>query len=244
MPQDIDPSSDAPLRPPADRAAAFWRWLLAAGLVLVIVVGAYQAYQWLVTDVERRRAVAEASAAAAAAPLAAPATLAASAPRSERPAPPVAASEGPAPAVSGAIHKCVRDGQVTYSNQPCPDGASAAPPQADAAGTDANGVAGSVGDSVPALLAARPASLDVGDPGQHSAVCGYLAAEIERLDFEFRQPLPPAVLDHISSQLAGLRAQHGGAHCGALPKAAAADPTAPPAPKRPPAKVVEEKRGD
>jgi len=136
----------------------------------------------------------------------------------------------------------VIDGQVSYSNQPCPEGAAASPLQTDAAGADGNGVAGSAGDSVPAVLVARPAALSVGDPGEHSAVCSYLAAEIERLDFEFRQPLPPAVLDHISSQLASLRTQHGSAKCSPLPKAADKKP-ANATPKRPPAKVLDEKRG-
>ncbi len=248
MPQDIPPaSSDPSLRPPEpDTASALWRWLLAAGVVVVIVVGAYQAYRWLVSDVERRRAVAaEAPAAPPSAPVPSLAPPAERAPppvaKAPVPAPATTANEGPAPAVTGqSVHKCVVDGQVTYSNQPCPDGATPSSLAADVAGTDANGVAGSAGDSVPAVLVARPASLGVGDPGEHGAVCGYLQAEIERLDFEFKQPLPPAVLDHISSQLAGLRTRQGEAKCSPAPKAADKKPAA--APKRPPVKVLEEKR--
>ena len=112
-----------------------------------------------------------------------------------------------------------------------------------AAGADPNGVSGSAGDTVPSVLVARPANLGAGDPSQQTALCGYLAAEIARLDFEFKQPLPPNVLDHISSQLSGLRAQHGAAKCDPLPKPAA-DKPAPVVRKRAPPKVVEEKRED
>ena len=112
-----------------------------------------------------------------------------------------------------------------------------------AAGADPNGVSGSAGDTVPSVLVARPANLGAGDPSQQTALCGYLAAEIARLDFEFKQPLPPNVLDHISSQLSGLRGQHGAAKCEPLPKPAA-DKPAPAVRKRAPPKVVEEKRED
>ncbi|NZA01973.1 DUF4124 domain-containing protein [Ottowia beijingensis] len=213
---------DQPLRPPEPEAEqSLWRWLVAAVLVLVIVVGAYQAYEWLVNDVERRRAVAEAPAAPPPPPAARARQPDAAPPvgRTVQPAQPSAPLEAPAPAVTGqAIHKCVVDGQVTYSNQPCPDGAASEALQAD--GEDPNGVVGSTGDSVPVLVA-RPTSLGVGDPSHQTAVCGYLLAEITRLDFEFRQPLPPNVLDHISSRLSALRAEHAAAQCAPLPKAAA-----------------------
>lgn len=245
MPLDSDHAIDPPLRPPEPAEPGVWRWLVAAALVLVIIVGAYQAYEWLVNDVARRRAVAEAPAAAptqhpapdTGAPTAEPAR------RTIRPAQPSAPpNEGTAPAVTGeAIHKCVVDGQVTYTNQACPDGSSGGLMQAT--GADPNGVSGSAGDTVPSVLVARPANLGAGDPSQQTALCGYLAAEIARLDFEFKQPLPPNVLDHISSQLSGLRAQHGAAKCEPLPKPAA-DKPAPAVRKRAPPKVVEEKRED
>ena len=245
MPLDSDHAIDPPLRPPEPAEPGLWRWLVAAALVLVIIVGAYQAYEWLVNDVARRRAVAEAPAAAppqhpapdTGAPTAEPAR------RTIRPAQPSAPpNEGTAPAVTGeAIHKCVVDGQVTYTNQACPDGSTGGLMQAT--GADPNGVSGSAGDTVPSVLVARPANLGAGDPSQQTALCGYLAAEIARLDFEFKQPLPPNVLDHISSQLSGLRAQHGAAKCEPLPKPAA-DKPAPVVRKRAPPKVVEEKRED
>ena len=241
MPSDSDVLSDQPLRPPEPEAEqSLWRWLVAAVLVLMIVVGAYQAYEWLVSDVERRRAVAEAPAPAPAPPPAvSEAQVSPPVGRTIRPPQPSAPLEAPAPAVTGqAIHKCMVDGQVTYSNQPCPDGAPGEPLQAE--GEDPNGVVGSTGDSVPVLVA-RPTSLGVGDPSHEAAVCGYLLAEITRLDFEFRQPLPPNVLDHISSRLSALRAEHGAAKCPALPKAKADDgKAAPTARKRPAAKVVDE----
>lgn len=245
MPLDSDHAIDPPLRPPEPAEPGLWRWLVAAALVLVIIVGAYQAYEWLVNDVARRRAVAEAPAPAptqhpapdTGAPTAEPAR------RTIRPAQPSAPpNEGTAPAVTGeAIHKCVVDGQVTYTNQACPDGSSGGLMQAT--GADPNGVSGSAGDTVPSVLVARPANLGAGDPSQQTALCGYLAAEIARLDFEFKQPLPPNVLDHVSSQLSGLRAQHGAAKCEPLPKPGA-DKPAPAVRKRAPPKVVEEKRED
>lgn len=245
MPLDSDHAIDPPLRPPEPAEPGLWRWLVAAALVLVIIVGAYQAYGWLVNDVARRRAVAEAPAPAptqhpapdTGAPTAEPVR------RTIRPAQPSAPpNEGTAPAVTGeAIHKCVVDGQVTYTNQACPDGSSGGLMQAT--GADPNGVSGSAGDTVPSVLVARPANLGAGDPSQQTALCGYLAAEIARLDFEFKQPLPPNVLDHVSSQLSGLRAQHGAAKCEPLPKPAA-DKPAPAVRKRAPPKVVEEKRED
>ena len=112
-----------------------------------------------------------------------------------------------------------------------------------AAGADPNGVSGSAGDTVPSVLVARPANLGAGDPSQQTALCGYLAAEIARLDFEFKQPLPPNVLDHVSSQLSGLRAQHGAAKCEPLAKPGA-DKPAPAVRKRAPPTVVEETRED
>ncbi|QTD45518.1 hypothetical protein [Ottowia testudinis] len=248
MALESNPDIEAPLRPPEPpEASGLWRWGVAAVLVLVIIAGAYQAYEWLVNDVARRRAVAEAPAAPARAPSPEPPGRDSGrpVPRTISPAQPSApAAEGLAPAVTGeAIHKCLIDGQVTYTNHPCPDGSSSAV-RPDAAGADPNGVSGSAGDEVPTVRVARPVNLGSGDPSQQTAVCGYLTAEIARLDFEFKQPLPPNVLDHISSQLSGLRAQHGAAKCDPLPKADPNNKPTPAARKRAPAKVVEEKRDE
>ncbi|MDO5693754.1 MAG: hypothetical protein Q4G70_14975 [Pseudomonadota bacterium] len=246
MPSELDHTHDRPLTPPdPEPEQGLWRWLVAAVLVLIIVVGSYRAYDWLVTDVERRRAGTEAPPPPTEPVAQTPGadTPAAAAPgrtiRTPQPSPPV---EAVAPAVTGqAIHKCIIDGQVSYSNQPCPEGATSTP--VVAAGEDPNGVAGSAGDSVPALVA-RPTSLGVGDPSHQVAACAYLVAEITRLDFEFQQPLPPNVLDHISTRLTTLRAEHQGAKCGPLPKTEASTQAAPAARKRTEQKVVDEKPGD
>ncbi len=50
---------------------------------------------------------------------------------------------------------------------------------------------------------------------QRTATCRFLAAEIERLDYEFKQELPPPVLDHLSSRLAQWRSQYQAGKCAA-----------------------------
>lgn len=245
MTQDRIDHADRPLLPPeADAEPGMLHWIAAAVAVLVLIVGAYHAYEWLVSDVAQRRAVAEGTAAPAPVQPAARAEPPTSPPV---PAPPTPAAvsgggEAPAPAVTGGgVNKCVLDGHVTYTSGPCPEGSE--PTAIAAAGLDPNGVLGSTGDRVPATTVAQPVALAAAgsDPGQQEAACGYLAAEIERLDFEFRQPLPPQVLDHISSRLTSLRGQSQAGQC-----EPAAKPAAKPAPaaKRPARKVVEEKAGD
>lgn len=240
-PDTADPSHRPLLPPEPDAEYGHLRWVLIAAALLLLAVGGYQAYQWLDRDVAQRRAVAEG---AAPAPASAPAAAEPPAPAAPtRPAPPpppgAAAREPLAPAVSGeAIHKCVSGGHVTYTNQPCPEGAAA--DAAPATGLDPNGVSGSAGDGLPVVVVARPAPFATDDPSQRDAACRYLAAEIERLDFEFRQPLPPPVLDHISTLLGTLRAQSGAARCAPPPQA---DAPVPPARARAAPKVVEEKRG-
>lgn len=237
--------NDRPLTPPEPESeGGMLRWVVAAAVVLLLMVGAYHAYEWLVSDVSQRRAVAEGRAPAPEQP------VVPGAPAGSGPAPAPAVSEtapAPTPArapqapavVAGGVNKCVRDGHVTYTNEPCPEGS--APPSA-VSGMDANGVMGSVGNGVPVVVA-RPVLLANGsDPGHLDAVCRHLAAELERLDFEFRQPLPPPVLDHISSRLNTLRAQSQAAECAPVARPAAAKPAA--AGKRPARKVVEEKAGD
>ena len=230
MTQDQIDAPERPLLPPkAEKEHGLLRAIVTAVAVLVLLVGAWRAYEWLASDVARRRAVAENGAAPASAPAGAtaPQPLPAPTGRTIGPPQPGATATDPAPpAVAGGVNKCVVDGQVTYTNQPCPEGGASAPPTA--AGTDANGVTGSTGEAVPRGLA-RPAVLSSGDdPSQHEADCRFLAAEIARLDYELRQPLPPPVLDGISTQLAGLRAQNRAAKCAPTPKATDAAP----APKR------------
>ncbi|HNR82453.1 MAG: hypothetical protein IT498_02035 [Rubrivivax sp.] len=216
-----DPAEEPSLRPPEAEPQRLGSWLLAAVLVLVIVGGAWRAYQWLVTDVERRRAVAEAPPPASAAPAvvaasAAPAPLGRTVTAPQAGVPPEAAAPA---AVGQAIHRCRIDGQLTYTNLPCAPGTEDLP--APALGADPNGVVGLAGDSVPSVQPAE-LSLEGASRSQRDAACAYLAAEIARLEFEFQQPLPPPVLDHLSTRLSGLRARQRAAECGA-PAVPAAD---------------------
>jgi hypothetical protein len=168
--------------------------------------------------------------------------------------PPAQATVAPAgPAVAGleGVNKCLVDGQVTYTNAPCPAGAAPEPPnvgEPEVTGIDANGVTGSTGDTG-TVRVARPAvfSATGHDPSQLTSMCSYWSAEIERLDFEFQQPLPPPVLDQISTHLANLREQFTQAKCGPFPKPRGEAPKAAAVAKSPPAKsarVVEERSGD
>jgi len=126
---------------------------------------------------------------------------------------------------------------VTYTNQPCAEGTEDLP--TPALGADPNGVVGLAGDSVPAALPAG-ISLEGASHSQRDAVCAYLAAEIARLDFEFQQALPPPVLDHLSTRLGGLRAQHRAAECVAAGAPGGARPA--PARQRAPTPAGDEKR--
>lgn len=181
---------------PTARAAL----VLGIAMLVLLLVG-WRAYDWFVHDVEQRRAVAEGRA-----PAPQPAPEPEAGPEEDAPAVPAPGSEPLAPAVRGdAIHRCVRGAEVLFSNQACPPGFTA----------DAGGAA-----AVPtsAVRAAVLAGTD--DPAQRQASCAYLAAEVERLDFEFQQPLPPPILDDISSRLLTLRSQGERLRC-VLPKASA-----------------------
>jgi len=200
---------------PSPRRAGgrIWLRLLVTLIALaVLAAGAWQAYQWLVSDVERRRAVAEhggsapppaADTDAAAAPP--PAARGASTPQLSL----AATGEPVAPAViGGAVNRCVRGGQVIFTAAKCPEGSAAA---ADAAGANASGG-----------LAAQAAIGAAGDEAsQQQAECNFLSAELDRLGYEFRQPLPPPVLDQISTRLTALRAQSERAKCAPSAQAAA-----------------------
>jgi len=48
---------------------------------------------------------------------------------------------------------------------------------------------------------------NITDPNQRHSMCGYLAAELGRLSYEFKQPLPPPVIDRIATEIAQSRAQ-------------------------------------
>jgi len=188
-----------------------WRWTVTLVALVVLVGGAYRAYLWLVDDVAHRRAVAEH---AAPPPESAAPDSSASAAQAT-PSALAVTGDPPAPAVTGgSVNQCVTgDGQVIYTNATCPQGSTPFTPGAIV--------------PVAAVTVPPPAvSGDSADASQQQADCNFLAAEIARLDYEFRQPLPPAVLDHISTLLAGLRTQAGAARC-EPPKAAASPASAP-----------------
>lgn len=256
-----DPS-DRPWMPPEpESGGGALRWVITGIAAVLLVVGAWRAYEWFIDDVAKRRAVASGAEPTlqappdAQAPSAEPPPVAA-VPRTVQPPAP----SQPAPSAGGVtgvegVNKCLVDGQVTYTNVPCPEGSTPAPRNADAeqpAGVDANGVTGSAGEGGQTRVS-RPAVFTASgqDPSQQASMCGYWSAEIERLDFEFQQPLPPPVLDQISTHLADLRGQFTQAKCGPMPKSAPATAAAPAqsaarkkaAPKSP-AAVVEEKSTD
>lgn len=218
MSADSPSATEAPEHPPEPVRETGWlRWIaIVVALGLLVLLG-LKAYQWLQGYVVQRHAMAQQETPALAEPqpsLAAP-----------TPAPPVATAQGEpfAPAVTGqAVHRCVRpDGQVVLTNQACP--------------------AGSRPDAAPAVAAPSPAAAAISwagdDPSLHDATCHYLAAEVERLGYEFQQPLPPPVLDLISTRLSSLRGAAAQGGCAPLPKPAAAPG------ERDPHKVLTERAG-
>jgi hypothetical protein len=210
MNQDFAESSGYPERPylpPQPRRGGPLRWTATLVALVALVAGAYLAYLWLVSDVARRRAAAEQAVQSlqgggpdagdqAGAPAANPPQ-----PTLYRPV----AGEPVAPAVvGGALNRCLVNGEQVFTNGPCPAGSSL------------------VAAVAVASAAAPSASGD--EASQQAATCAFLSAELSRLDYEFHQPLPPPVLDDISTRLTGLRAQSATARC-----AAPAKPPAPPA---------------
>lgn len=180
----MTPSSTPSPAQAAGALAPARRWLVPAIALLVLVLVGWRAYEWFAHDVAQRRAVAEGRA-----PAPAPAVPADDAP----PAPAAAPQEPAAPAVRGdAINRCVRGAEVLFSNQPCPPGFT----------LDAGRAGGAPAQAAPATLLAGADT-----PAEREALCAYVTAEVQRLDFEFQQPLPPPILDDISSRLLVLRSQ-------------------------------------
>ncbi len=208
-------SPEPSLRPPEPmREAGLLRWVLMLAALTALGLTAWHGWDWLQDDVTQRHPVGESRAAAPVqtAPLAEPAppTVAAGSGGAPPPAAARGADEPPAPAVTGeAIRRCVQpDGQLTFTNQACPAGSRAeSAPVASTQGPEPR-------------LAVRFESTE--DPSQHDASCHFLAAEIARLDYEFRQPLPPPVIDLISSRLGALRGESEQGRCAPLPKPAVA----------------------
>jgi hypothetical protein len=192
--------------PPPPAILGLPRWIVApvalVTLVLILVVGAWQAYLWLVDDMAHRRAVAEQ---ALESPPDASGSEAASTAWSSPHDP--TTNELSAPAViGGSVNRCLTDGHLIYTNTPGPEGSRAA--AAGPASVDPGYAAGFASKSAPADL-----SDSADDASQQTVICNFLAAEISRLDYEFRQPLPPPVLDDISSRLTWLRTQLDAARC-------------------------------
>ena len=73
----------------------------------------------------------------------------------------------------------------------------------------------SSGPASAAPLAAVANLGDISNADQRRSVCGYLTAELNRLDYEFRQPLPPPVVDRIATEVAQLRGQVNRYDCAA-----------------------------
>ena len=202
MSADSLPATEAPERPPEPARETGWlRWIALVVAVGLLLLFGLKAYQWLQGYVAQRHAMALQETPALAEPQ----------PSLAAPAPTVAANaetEPIAPAVTGeAVHRCVRpDGQMVLTNQACPSGS-----RPDAA--------------PPATVQRPPATAAISwagdDPSLHDATCHYLMAEIERLGYEFQQPLPPPVIDGISTRLSTLRGESTQGGCAPLPKPAA-----------------------
>jgi hypothetical protein len=65
--------------------------------------------------------------------------------------------------------------------------------------------------TAPSIAAVDPGPIS--NPDQRRAICGYLAAELERLDHEFKQPLQPPVVDWIATEIKQLDAQNNRYGC-------------------------------
>ncbi len=182
---------DLPHRPIGESESSSLRWIIVIFAIALLVLGGYRGYQWWVTDPERLR-VEEVQApenAGTSAPDSSGSTPEELAPVRVEPARPgeefARSAEPLPPAVVGArIRKCIKQGGVTYTNDPCPEGAA------------------EESASVTTPLLAAPDR-----PSQREATCRFLTAEISRLSYEFQQTLPPPILDEISSDLKVRREQ-------------------------------------
>ncbi|WP_028603798.1 hypothetical protein [Ottowia thiooxydans] len=240
--------NERPISPPVETGNSPTRWIVVFFALALLVLGGYEGYRWWSASAERAETATTEPVAevAPAVPSIASAPAAAPQPVPVQPAqaspPPVTEAGIQAPAVVGTniINKCQLDGQVTFTNEPCPEGAVAVITPAEATAMDPNGVSGSTGDKASTDIARAPLG---GEPSQQEAECRYLAAEITRLNYEFQQSLPPPVLDQIATRLKGTRDRSAGLKCAGAPKEAASKPA--PSTRRaasaPASKMLEEK---
>lgn len=165
------------------------RQVLTGVLLLVLLVASWRAYDWFVDNVAQRQAIAEGRLPNPAAP---PADAAVT--TENQPSVPSVLPTPDEPAVRGdAIHRCVQGDREVFTNQACPEGFAAD--------------SGLPARARQAVAATVPHDSGATSPDQRIALCHYLLAEVQRLDFEFGQPLPPPVLDRISTRLGVLRDQ-------------------------------------
>lgn len=215
---------DAPDAPAAGRAGKLGQAVVLILALLALVWISWQGYRWLQDDAQQRRAVAEGRAALPGDAEGAEADAASVLPALDaRPAVPVTAASAPdeprAPAVAGEIlHKCLEDGRIVFSRRPCPEGTEVL--TTAVTGLDAQGVQGRAGDPQFGLPSAST-SWSRAEDNQRAAACAHLSAEIERLEFEFAQALPPPVLDHVSTRLGLLRSRSQDLRCPQAPQGGA-----------------------
>ena len=147
------------------RGAGALYWVISAVAAMLLVVGAWRAWQWFEGDVQRRRTVAE--------------------------------SVLP----SGVELHAHADSENAAQLQEL---AQALPAPVE------------VGD-LPGTVAPVPQiDFDALKSSEHTDACRFLAAEIERLSYEFGQELPPPVLDHLSTRLGAWREQYQDGKCANL----------------------------
>jgi len=231
--------NERPAGPPSETDGSMTRWIIAIFAVALLILGGCKGYQWWAAESSPNATAVEAESTVPA-PEPAASSLALDAPAKPNAAPQPSSAEADlrAPAVAGdnIINKCVRDGHVTYTNDPCPEGSTVGTADASAETTavDPNGVTGFTGDKAPAVAERAPPA---DGPSQQQAECRYLAAEIARMDYEFQQPLPPPVLDQIATSLKSARDHSTSLKCEGIPKATA---EAKPASK---SRMLEEKGG-
>ena len=145
-----------------NRSSSALYWVISGIATVLLIVGAWRAWQWFEGDVQRRRTVAESV----------------------------------APSGVELRARADTDGSRELSEL---EQALPAPVE--------------VGD-LPDTVAPVPlVNMQALNAEEQRDACRFLAAEIERLDYEFKQNLPPPVLDHVSTRLGMFRDQYQAGKC-------------------------------